>query len=215
VFPVPAELNTLLNSRTNPNGPFQINKYLRNLDERILDNRTTTFQVIGGLEGTVPGTDWTWEAFGSHGESLHQGRPVQLRLGAALARGAELAQLRAGLPVSRQLGNAGRRLPGRHRPLHERREPVQADHDVDRGLQERGPHQPADREPQQADRVRSQPPGRAVPAAVRRPALRGGRARTARTRSTSIRRAVDRGHLVPRAGQRHLPAGLRPRARSR
>jgi len=69
VYPVPAELNTLLNSRPNPNGAFQINKYLTQLGERILDNRTTTFQVVGGFEGSIPGTDITWEAYGSHGES--------------------------------------------------------------------------------------------------------------------------------------------------
>jgi len=69
VFPVPAELATLLDSRANPNGPFQINKYLTELGERLLDNRTTNFQVLAGLEGTVPGTDWTWEVYGSHGES--------------------------------------------------------------------------------------------------------------------------------------------------
>lgn len=69
VFPVPGELATLLGSRPNPNGPFQINKYLNELEQRELDNRTINFQVLGGFEGTVPGTDWTWEIYGSHGEN--------------------------------------------------------------------------------------------------------------------------------------------------
>ncbi|HEY6817018.1 MAG TPA: TonB-dependent receptor [Croceibacterium sp.] len=69
VYPVPGELNTLLNSRGSPNSPFQINKFLDQLGERYLDNRTQTFQVLAGLEGSVPGTDWTWEVYGSHGES--------------------------------------------------------------------------------------------------------------------------------------------------
>src|SRR5690606_10911637 len=69
VYPTPADLSAVLNSRANPNQPFQINKYLNELGERELDNRNTSFQVLGGLEGNVPGTDWTWEIYGSHGES--------------------------------------------------------------------------------------------------------------------------------------------------
>jgi iron complex outermembrane recepter protein len=69
VYPTPGELNTLLNSRASPNSPFQINKFLNELEERLLDNRTTNFQVLAGLEGTIPGTDFTWEVYGAHGES--------------------------------------------------------------------------------------------------------------------------------------------------
>src|SRR5690606_9671985 len=29
----------------------------------------TTYSLITGLEGTIPDTDWTWEAFVSHGQS--------------------------------------------------------------------------------------------------------------------------------------------------
>jgi outer membrane receptor protein involved in Fe transport len=70
VYPVPGELATLLDSRADPNAPFQINDFLNQLGERLLDNRTTNFQMLGGFQGTVPGTDWTWEAYGSHGESV-------------------------------------------------------------------------------------------------------------------------------------------------
>jgi outer membrane receptor protein involved in Fe transport len=69
VYPVPTQLAALLDSRPGANQPFQINKYLTELGERYLNNRNRTFQVIGGLNGTVPGTDWTWEVYGSHGET--------------------------------------------------------------------------------------------------------------------------------------------------
>jgi iron complex outermembrane receptor protein len=70
VFPVPSELATLLNARgANSNTPWEINTFLNNISERLLDNRNTTFQVTFGLNGTVPGQDWTWEVYGSHGET--------------------------------------------------------------------------------------------------------------------------------------------------
>jgi iron complex outermembrane receptor protein len=69
VYPVPGELNTLLNSRTGANQPFQINTYLKQLEQRYLNNRNQSFQIIAGFNGTVPGTDWTWEIYGSHGET--------------------------------------------------------------------------------------------------------------------------------------------------
>ncbi len=82
VYPVSPELAALLGERgttvgtgedavfvSGANQPFQFNKYLTQLGERVLDNRTTNFQVLGGLEGRIPGTDWTWEVYGSHGES--------------------------------------------------------------------------------------------------------------------------------------------------
>src|SRR5690606_16290528 len=36
---------------------------------RRQDNDTLTFQVSAGLSGTIPGRDWTWEVYGSHGEA--------------------------------------------------------------------------------------------------------------------------------------------------
>ncbi len=69
VYPKPAELTALLNARGNPEQPFQINYFLNELDQRILDNVNTSFQVLAGFEGSIPGTDWTWEIYGSHGET--------------------------------------------------------------------------------------------------------------------------------------------------
>jgi iron complex outermembrane receptor protein len=73
VYPTPAELDALLNNRgtggSGANQPFQVNKFLDELGERYLNNRTQTYQIMAGFEGSVPGTDWTWELYGSHGES--------------------------------------------------------------------------------------------------------------------------------------------------
>jgi outer membrane receptor protein involved in Fe transport len=34
---------------------------------RSVDNTVATYSMMAGLEGSIPGTDWTWEAFGSRG----------------------------------------------------------------------------------------------------------------------------------------------------
>jgi len=71
VFPVPVELNTLLNSRTGAaaSQPFLAGLIPGDLVRRTTTNQNQTFQMLLGLEGKVPGTDWTWEAFASHGET--------------------------------------------------------------------------------------------------------------------------------------------------
>lgn len=67
VFPVPDELRTLLLSRRDPNAPFTLNSLLPDPRQTFTD--VTTYSLIAGLEGSVPGTDWTWESFVSHGVS--------------------------------------------------------------------------------------------------------------------------------------------------
>ena len=64
---VPDSVETLLNARPNPNARVQLTGLLPNPRESYQD--VTTYSMIGGLEGSVPGTDWTWEAFVSHGIS--------------------------------------------------------------------------------------------------------------------------------------------------
>jgi outer membrane receptor protein involved in Fe transport len=72
VYPVSSELNTLLNSRPGQgaNTPFQLNYFLKEIGDRYLDNRNTTFQMMAGFDGKIPGTDWTWELYASHGETV-------------------------------------------------------------------------------------------------------------------------------------------------
>ena len=82
VFPVPAELRTLLDNRAatpityngvtysdGRNAPFLMNITPEQLGRRKTENFNTTFQVVAGLEGTIPGTDFTWDITGSHGET--------------------------------------------------------------------------------------------------------------------------------------------------
>lgn len=76
--PVPAGLQTLLNSRSNPNAPWDMG-WVPNLDgplpPRGEDVTNQVFQVMAGLKGRVPGStsftkDWTWSAWGTHSESF-------------------------------------------------------------------------------------------------------------------------------------------------
>ncbi|OJW57077.1 MAG: hypothetical protein BGO57_03190 [Sphingomonadales bacterium 63-6] len=71
VFPVPDELALLLNSRTGAAAtqPFYVNLIPGDIARRTTVNHNQTYQMLLGLEGKVPGTDWTWEVFASHGET--------------------------------------------------------------------------------------------------------------------------------------------------
>jgi outer membrane receptor protein involved in Fe transport len=62
---LPANIQTLLNSRTNPDGRVELNYGFP--QNRSVTNRVTTFNLLAGFQGKVPGTDWTWELFGNHG----------------------------------------------------------------------------------------------------------------------------------------------------
>jgi len=71
VFPVPDELALLLDSREGAAAtqPFYVNLIPGGIARRTTINHNQTFQMLLGLEGKIPGTDWTWEVFGSHGET--------------------------------------------------------------------------------------------------------------------------------------------------
>jgi len=70
VFPVSSEVAALLDSRADPNAPWQANIVPASIARRYTDNNVMTFQALIGLEGTVPGTDWTWDVTASHGETV-------------------------------------------------------------------------------------------------------------------------------------------------
>ena len=80
--PVPAELATLLNSRALPvapgqtpvpgsaaNLPWAFERSLDYMGPRRSSNDSTVYQVLAGLEGDLGLGDWTWEAYGSYGET--------------------------------------------------------------------------------------------------------------------------------------------------
>jgi len=87
---LPADVQTLLNSRMRRavRGDAEFNPALAasaqpmvsaandplTLFYNVPENRSsttdvTTMELIAGFEGTVPGTDWTWEAYGQHGQT--------------------------------------------------------------------------------------------------------------------------------------------------
>ncbi|MEO6378664.1 MAG: TonB-dependent receptor [Caulobacteraceae bacterium] len=70
--PTTPELEALLNSRPNPGAPWALSMLTTNLVGAPLSTNTSnTYQVLAGLKGDVPGTDWTWEAYGSHGDTSY------------------------------------------------------------------------------------------------------------------------------------------------
>jgi iron complex outermembrane receptor protein len=66
--PVPAELEAILNSRPDPTAPWRLTYYL-NYANRALRADVFTYNMQAGFNGKIPGTDWTWEVYGSKGES--------------------------------------------------------------------------------------------------------------------------------------------------
>ena len=64
---LPNELWTLLDSRDNPNAPFGMTAMMPEDRETFSD--VLTYNIVAGLEGSVPGTDWTWDASVNHGAS--------------------------------------------------------------------------------------------------------------------------------------------------
>jgi outer membrane receptor protein involved in Fe transport len=67
-FPVKPELAVLLNSRPNPNAPWQLSNRAVGLGPRRTENRTTSYQMLAGFEGSFF-SDWTWEAYTSWGST--------------------------------------------------------------------------------------------------------------------------------------------------
>jgi len=61
------ELQLLLDNRTDPNGRVEINYGFP--ENRTVTNEVTTINLLAGFEGTIPGSDWTWEAFVNHGST--------------------------------------------------------------------------------------------------------------------------------------------------
>jgi outer membrane receptor protein involved in Fe transport len=64
---LPDALDALLDSRPNPNAPFTVQALL--FDDRETFTDVTTYNMIAGFEGSIPGTDWTWDTSVNHGIS--------------------------------------------------------------------------------------------------------------------------------------------------
>lgn len=66
---IPADLRTLLQSRPNPNATFEITKRVVDGGVRHYRDVADTYQVIAGAEGKIPGIEWNYEVYGSHGHT--------------------------------------------------------------------------------------------------------------------------------------------------
>jgi iron complex outermembrane recepter protein len=83
VFPTPTELDILLDSRglapvggpagINSEFDWQLSQYLNFIGNRDATTDVFTYQFLGGFRGDIPGLDWTWEVYGSHGQTRTNG----------------------------------------------------------------------------------------------------------------------------------------------
>jgi iron complex outermembrane recepter protein len=67
--PVPAELATLLNSRPDPTQPWQLNTFPYYVGNRRTTDYSDTYQLSWDWNGKLGLGDWTWEAYGSVGQT--------------------------------------------------------------------------------------------------------------------------------------------------
>ncbi|WJS99877.1 TonB-dependent receptor plug domain-containing protein [Novosphingobium humi] len=66
---IPADLRTLLQSRPNPNATFEITKRIVDGGVRHYRDVSNTYQIVAGAEGVIPGINWNFELYGSHGRT--------------------------------------------------------------------------------------------------------------------------------------------------
>ncbi len=65
---IPADLATLLASRTNPAAPISLGKRVTELGPRFENNANEVYQIIAGIRGELFGSDWNYDVYGSYGE---------------------------------------------------------------------------------------------------------------------------------------------------
>jgi len=81
--PVSAQLATLLNSRADVNGvpgtaqPWTLNRGLNFLGDLYTQTNSDIYQITVGLKGEVGISDWTWDLYGSHGNTSVVARQPQ------------------------------------------------------------------------------------------------------------------------------------------
>lgn len=66
---LPASLLTLLNSRPNPNANWTLYQSTDYLGGEFVENSTDVWQGTVGMKGKLPFRDWTWDIYGSQGET--------------------------------------------------------------------------------------------------------------------------------------------------
>src|SRR2546429_4168103 len=68
---IPPDLRALLATRPNPNAAFTWNGRYVGLPVKSWDEQYTTAQYLGGLRGSLPLKDWTWDVFASYDTTDH------------------------------------------------------------------------------------------------------------------------------------------------
>jgi outer membrane receptor protein involved in Fe transport len=67
--PVPSGFATLLNSRPDPTADWSLVRKFDFVAPMGVDARTTAYQMMFGLKGSLPVSDWTWEAYAANGST--------------------------------------------------------------------------------------------------------------------------------------------------
>jgi outer membrane receptor protein involved in Fe transport len=68
---IPNDLRTLLATRPTPNAPFTWNGRYVGIPVKSWDEQYTTAQYLGGLKGSLPWKNWTWDVFGEYDTTDH------------------------------------------------------------------------------------------------------------------------------------------------
>jgi outer membrane receptor protein involved in Fe transport len=69
---LPSELETLLNSRPDPGAKWNLYQVMDYNGPEIEQNTTDVWQATVGLKGKLPFRDWTWQLYGSRGNTHTQ-----------------------------------------------------------------------------------------------------------------------------------------------
>jgi iron complex outermembrane recepter protein len=68
---IPNDLRTLLASRPTPGAPFTWNGRYVGVPFKSWDEQYTTTQYLGGVRGSLPFADWTWDVFAEYDTTDH------------------------------------------------------------------------------------------------------------------------------------------------
>lgn len=68
-FPTPPEIQLLLDNREDPEADFEFGHNSNWAGGRTNVTDVTSYQATVGFEGELPNNDWTWELYGSHGQT--------------------------------------------------------------------------------------------------------------------------------------------------
>ena len=69
VFPVSSDIAYLLSQRPQPTASFGVNIIPTSFGLRTTESRNQTYQILAGFEGEIPGTGWSWDLIGAHGQT--------------------------------------------------------------------------------------------------------------------------------------------------